>query len=182
MRIRLLGGATLFVGLMFAAVHAISAPSLEAALEPPALEGPVGDVIHKLVLDAIPHEYEDTRKWGGTKRVWDGVKVELDGLKVKTKRRWKDARHGTWKRYRLRLINPEEEFQIRLENVRQTPSNQIAFDLIVMHMSVPLPGCRNSAGTSNLSASASMPMRWSGCSSVANWARNLDSIPTSRPK
>ena len=130
MRIRLLAAMTLFVGVVLATVHVMSAPET-AELAAPSVDGPVGDLIHQLVLDGIPHEYEDTRKWGGTKRVWDGLKVEVDGLRIKTKRRWKDARHGTWKRYRMWLINPEDEFQIQLENVQRTPDRKIACDLVV---------------------------------------------------
>ena len=121
---------TLFLGVAGAAVYAVYARDAEeiAQLQ---LEGPVGEMIRKLVLDAIPHEYEDTRKWGGTKKVWDGLKIETDGLRIKTKRRWKEVRHGTWKRYKMWLVNPDEEFHIHLENVRQAPERKIAFDLVV---------------------------------------------------
>lgn len=129
MRAKLLGSISLFVIVAVLTLYAIFAPPSQADIGAPSVDGPIGDLIHKLVLDAIPHEYENTKKWGGTKRVWDGVKFETDGLRIKTKRRWKDARHGTWKRYKVWLINPEKEFDIQLDNVRQTDSGKVAYDL-----------------------------------------------------
>jgi hypothetical protein len=91
----------------------------------------VQPLLRNLVLNNLPAEYENTKRWGGTKRVWDGLHVSLDGLRVKTKRRWKDARHGTWKRYRAWLINPAEEFDIRIENMVVTPQGKTAFDVVI---------------------------------------------------
>lgn len=131
MRAKLLGGITFFASTGLIALFAIFARSSQADVGAPSVDGPIGDLIHKLVLDAIPHEYENTKKWGGTKRVWDGIKFETDGLRLKTKRRWKDARHGTWKRYKVWLINPEEEFDLQLDNVHRTQAGKVAFDLTV---------------------------------------------------
>jgi hypothetical protein len=55
----------------------------------------------------------------------------LDGLRVKTRRRWKEANHGTWKRYRAWLIDPDQEFQIQIENMAATPEGKTAFDVVI---------------------------------------------------
>lgn len=95
---------------------------------------PVGEslqsLITKLVVEEIPHEYENTKKWGGTKRVMSGLDWELDGIKVETRRQWKEANHGTWSRYKLRLVEPERTFEVRIENLRDMGDNVAAFDLI----------------------------------------------------
>lgn len=88
-------------------------------------------LLRTLVLKNLPAEYENSRQWGGTKRVWDGLHVSLDGLRVKTKRKWKDANHGTWKRYRAWLIDPEHEFEIRIERMAATPEGKTAFDAVI---------------------------------------------------
>jgi hypothetical protein len=74
--------------------------------------------------------YENTKKWGGTKRVMTGLDWEQDGLKIETRRRWKDVNHGTWSRYKLKLIDPENTFEVRLENLRDLGDNTAGFDLI----------------------------------------------------
>jgi hypothetical protein len=74
-------------------------------------EIPVGESLQQfithLVIDEIPHEYENTKKWGGTKRVMSGLDWDRDGLRIETRRQWKDANHGTWSRYKLRLVDPQ---------------------------------------------------------------------------
>jgi len=88
-------------------------------------------LLRTLVLENVPPTYENTKRWGGTKRVWDGLHISLDGLRLKTKRRWKEANHGTWKRYRAWLIDPEEEFEIQIENMAATPEGKTAFDVVI---------------------------------------------------
>jgi hypothetical protein len=86
--------------------------------------------ITHLVLEEVPPVYENTKKWGGTKRVMSGLDWEQDGLKIETRRRWKNVNHGTWSRYKLELIDPEKTFEVRLENLRDLGDNTAGFDLI----------------------------------------------------
>jgi hypothetical protein len=85
--------------------------------------------VTSLLREHLPREYEDTRKWGGTKRMWDGLHVRLDGLQLRTKRRWKDANHGTWKMYRVWLLDPNEQLDLTVTNVRRQEDGSVAFDL-----------------------------------------------------
>jgi hypothetical protein len=88
-------------------------------------------LITSIVLENIPHEFEERDNWGNTTEVWDGLKVEVDGLRIKTKRRKKEVNHGTWKLYRIRLIDPERSFQVRVENLRAIPNGPVEFDTCV---------------------------------------------------
>jgi hypothetical protein len=86
-------------------------------------------LITSIVLENIPHEFEERdNNWGNTTEVWDGLKVEVDGLRIKTKRRTKQANHGTWKLYRIRLIEPERTFQVRVENLTVLPNGRADFE------------------------------------------------------
>src|SRR6187200_48390 len=95
---------------------------------------PVGESLQRyiteLVLDEVPPEYENTKKWGGTKRVQSGLKWEREGIKIETHRQWKQVNHGTWSRYKLKLVDPESTFEVRLENLRDLGDSTAAFDLI----------------------------------------------------
>lgn len=88
-------------------------------------------LIRDLVLQNAPHEYENDRQWGGTRQVWDGLHVWRDGLRIKTKRRWKDANHGTWKKYRAWLIDPDHQFDVQFLNLHKTAEGKAAFDLLI---------------------------------------------------
>jgi hypothetical protein len=107
-----------------------AAPSDPAQLEDVGLEALSG-IIRQIALKNAPHEFEDSDDWGKTKRMWDGLKVSMDGLRIKTKRRHKDANHGSWKKYRAWLIKPQQELQIRLENLREIPGKGAGFDLVL---------------------------------------------------
>jgi len=86
-------------------------------------------LITKMVLDNIPHNFEETKDWGGQDERWDGLKVRREGFKIRTKRRKKMVNHGTWKKYSAQLVNPNEEFSITVKNMRETDDEKVAFDV-----------------------------------------------------
>jgi hypothetical protein len=86
------------------------APKLAASATipvPGSAAEPLGDVrslssfIEEIVREALPAEYEDRDDWGR--------KVRLLSKRVN---------HGLWKRYRVKLLNPEHRFRLELRNVR----------------------------------------------------------------
>ncbi len=93
----------------------------------------VDEGLHALVTDLtrafIPRDYEDNRKWGKTKEVVDGLHVRRDGWQIKTHRTKKAVNHGTWTRYEVRLLDPENRFKITLQNVRRLPDGRVAVDV-----------------------------------------------------
>lgn len=95
---------------------------------------PVGESLQQyltnLVLEEVPRDYENTKKWGGQKRVMSGLKWEREGIKIESHRQWKQVNHGTWSRYKLKLVDPEQTFEVRLENLRDLGDSTAAFDLI----------------------------------------------------
>lgn len=86
------------------------------------------ELITGIVRQNIPDQFETRDDWGKTKEVWDGLHIRLDGLRLDTKRRKKTVNHGAWKLYRIRLIDPNEQFQIRVDNIRTTEDGRVAFD------------------------------------------------------
>ena len=82
-----------------------------------------------LLVELLPHEFEDTGKWGGTKQVWDGLHMRMEGLELKTKRRWKEVNHGTWKKHRITLVDPQQFMRAKVTNIQRTAPGQLDFDL-----------------------------------------------------
>ena len=86
-------------------------------------------MLSQLARAAIPHEYEKRKGWGQQKKTWDGVHLRLDGLELKTKRKWKQANHGTWQRYRITQLNPDKNLRVQLSNFTKDPDGTTHFDL-----------------------------------------------------
>ncbi len=135
-----------WLGSGFLCISAISAPPLPAvpADTRPSLElelpspGPVDvtqapaaakSLLKSLVQELLPEEYVDERKWGGTRERWDGLKVRVEGLEIHTKRRWKEVNHGTWKKYRISLVDPDEYLQIQIAQTKRLGPGKFACDV-----------------------------------------------------
>ncbi len=88
-------------------------------------------LITSIVRENIPHEFEKRDGWGETRERWDGLKIWRDGFQIKTKRRKKEVKHGSWKMYRVQLVDPVEHFQIRLESIRTLPDARTEFIVCV---------------------------------------------------
>lgn len=83
-----------------------------------------------LIRDALPSKYENEKQWGMTKQVFDGLKVEREGWKIETRRRRKPVNHGTWKRYEVTLVDPDEHFQLDLHDVSEIGDGRYRFDVV----------------------------------------------------
>ena len=83
-----------------------------------------------MVRQNLPEEFESLDNWGRTTEVWDGVDVRREGLQIKTKRRKRQVNDGTWKRYHVRLIEPEEGLNIQVLDVRPLPDGRVEFEVM----------------------------------------------------
>lgn len=81
----------------------------------------------QLIKLGIPTEYEKAKDWGHTRKITVGLRNE--GIKLY--RRKKAVNHGIWKRYKVRLVDPEEKLQVRLENLKTIDGGRIGFRLVV---------------------------------------------------
>ena len=92
-------------------------------------EVPVDAVLTQLILNHMPIDYLDEKKWGQQEKRWDGIQFRREGLKLETKRRWKLVNHGTWRKYHAALIDPEKQFSAVLTNLHNLADGKTAFDL-----------------------------------------------------
>lgn len=84
-----------------------------------------------LLRQAIPEVYDKQKDWGTTKRITTGLRTEGKGFKTKLRRRKKEVNHGTWKHYRIKLIEPEENLRVGITNLRSLEAGRIGFTLHV---------------------------------------------------
>ncbi len=85
--------------------------------------------IRDLALIAIPDEFEDDKKWGTTKKVQSGLSVRFKDGQLRTNRKWKEVKHGRWQKYVIRMIEPEQRFQLRISNVVKSEDGTYHFDI-----------------------------------------------------
>ncbi len=93
----------------------VSLPPDETRLSPE-----VTNFIKGMALLLLPSTYTDDDDWNLHKRVQSGLNVEFDGLKLDTSRRWKDVRHGTWRRVDATLVDPENHFRLAISLLPRT--------------------------------------------------------------
>lgn len=91
----------------------------------------VQNLLTDIVRDNIPVNYEDTKHWGTTKEVVRGLQLRREGLRIETKRRRKRVNHGTWRMYRISLIDPEENLEVRIQNLHDAGAGNVGFDVVV---------------------------------------------------
>lgn len=87
--------------------------------------------LQQIIRENLPENYEDTRKWDIQKEVWDGIDFSHDGIKVKTKRKHKLVNHGTWTRYRLELVEPDENLKIQFHQLEVAKDHKIHFHVSI---------------------------------------------------
>lgn len=80
--------------------------------------------------EQLPEAYEKAPGWGNTTRVLSGWKLERDGIKVETRRRYREVNHGTWKRYRVVPLAPDQNVIARVLEIRQLDEVRYALDLM----------------------------------------------------
>ncbi len=108
-----------------------SVPRIDTEL-PPATAGALHEAIGELIQAAIPTTYTDDKEWGGTKRIYAGVKVELDGLRIDSERKYKEVNHGSWNRYRMELIDPAKNLEVKITPLVRRPDQRFAFEIKVI--------------------------------------------------
>ena len=70
-----------------------------------------------LVLQNLPKNFEDNRKWNRQKEVFHGIHLRREGWKIETKRDKKTVNHGTWSRYYIEFVDPAEKLQVNIQKI-----------------------------------------------------------------
>ena len=108
-----------------------AAPGQPGAASPAAPADQLPQLLTSIVREHIPCEYEQRDNWGHTTEVWDGLQIKRDGLQVKTRSRKKSVNDGTWKRYQIQLVDPNQQFHVNVANVRAAPGGRAELDVEV---------------------------------------------------
>ncbi|MCI0359900.1 MAG: hypothetical protein L0211_15595 [Planctomycetaceae bacterium] len=111
-------------------VEASAAPQPEP--KPPAPFTPSPEFqawLTDLVREHLPHQYERKKNWGHTERRFTGVSVRLDDGRLKTHRKFDDVNDSRWTMYRVKLADPEEQFDVEVSRMEELEGGRVAMDL-----------------------------------------------------
>jgi hypothetical protein len=102
--------------------------------QPVTLEMPaeLKEFIELLLKESLPKVYEDEDGWGDTKEVFNGWDFDTANGKLKTKRKWKSVPQGTWKKYRLELVDPDDQLEIEIYPATRNPDSSIQWGILVI--------------------------------------------------
>ncbi len=129
--------------------------------------GQLREFLETLLEESLPRTFDEEDGWGGTKEVFNGWDVDTKNAQIKTKRKWKTANHGTWKRYHLELVDPRQNLDIQIHPPQSKPDGSIDWGIVVsarIHAVAELQEWRRGVrllGTS-CEGEASIRLAWSG--------------------
>ncbi len=115
-------------------IAAPAEPTVESAPQPPPADAftPSPEFqawLTDLVREHLPHEYEKRKNWGHTERRVSGLSVALDDGRLKTRRKFSALNDGRWTMYRVKLADPEEQFDVEVSRMEELPDGRVAMDL-----------------------------------------------------
>ena len=96
-------------------------------VDQPAKHQTLANAFAKIIESAIPLEYEKRKDWGKTKNITVGLRNE--GLKLY--RRKKAVKHGVWKHYQVKHIDPAENFSVQVRDLKTVEGGRMAFTMLI---------------------------------------------------
>lgn len=110
--------------LCFAA-FSCSKASAETTAAPSSTSTAIANAFAGLIEKAIPREYDKRKNWGHTKKITIGLR--RDGIKIH--RRKKNVKHGVWKHYKIKLIDPDERLKVQIVDLRSLENGRVGFTM-----------------------------------------------------
>jgi hypothetical protein len=118
----LLGGLGLLAFAGSAAVATTPETAAETALS---------NLIQSLVVESIPRDFDNKKDWGKTKQIFNGLSLKDDGDGLKLRAHKKEVNDGTWREFHGTLVDPQQQFHIRLTNLHAGAPGHTAVQLIL---------------------------------------------------
>jgi hypothetical protein len=91
----------------------------------------VAQLVTPLIAEAVPREFEGKKDWGKTKKVTTGLRSEGNFFKFDIHSKKTEVNDGIWKKYRVTLIEPEKNLEIRIDDMHRLESGKYALTLFV---------------------------------------------------
>ncbi len=114
------------MGMLLAPLLAVESMSGQSSTNPD-----LNQLLTGIVLEHLPHNYVDEKKWGQQEKRWSGIEFRRDGDRgrLESQRRYRMVNHGTWQKYRVELIDPQQQFSVGLHDVARTENGLTSFSV-----------------------------------------------------
>jgi hypothetical protein len=121
--------AAAFLFVVAAMLKAMAGPSLASltGITPEV----VAQLVTPLIAEAVPREFEGKKDWGKTSKVTTGLRSEGNFFKFDIHSTKSEVNDGIWKKYRVTLIEPEKNLEIRIDDMHRLESGKYALTLFV---------------------------------------------------
>ena len=123
--------AVLSIALVAGAANYSDSPSAQSPAGTSVATQAISQFAAGLIADAIPREYARTKDWGRTRQITTGVRSSGNFFDFDIHRKKSNVNHGVWKSYRVTLIEPEKNLNVKIENLRQQADGSIALTLFI---------------------------------------------------
>ena len=137
---------------------------------PPRPADRLPQLLTSIVREHIPLRIRATGQLGPHDRGLGRAADHARRLADQARSRKKPVNDGTWKRYQIQLLDPNEQFHVRVANVRAAPGGRAELDVEVeaaLHSPAASP---SGSGGCSCSASAPRPTPASASAASAAWA------------
>ncbi len=74
------------------------------------------EILKGLAVSLIPQDYENIKDWGKQNRVFDGINADVRNGNLRLAKRTAMVNHGLWRRYRVKLIEPERTVLVTIHD------------------------------------------------------------------
>ena len=118
-----------FLFVAAAIVKAMAGPSLSTltGITPEM----IAQLVTPLIAEAVPREFEGEKDWGKTKVVTSGVHSDGNFFRFDIHSKKNEVNDGVWKKYRVTLIEPDKNLELRIDNMHRLDSGKYALTLFV---------------------------------------------------
>lgn len=121
--------AAAFLMVVATIVKAMAGPSLST------LTGITPEMVTQLIVPliaaAVPREFEGQKDWGKTKKVTTGLRSEGNFFRFDIHSKKDEVNDGIWKKYRVTLIEPDKNLELRIDDMHRLESGKYALTLFV---------------------------------------------------
>jgi hypothetical protein len=91
----------------------------------------VAQLVTPLIAEAIPREFEGKKDWGKTREVTRGLHSDGNFFNFDIHREKKEVNDGVWKKYRVTLVDPDKNLDVRIDNLQQQESGKYTLTLFL---------------------------------------------------
>jgi hypothetical protein len=91
----------------------------------------VAGLVSPLIAEAVPREFEGKKDWGKTKNITTGLRSEGNFFRFDIHSKKSEVNDGVWKKYRVTLVDPDKNLEVRVDNLRTLDSGRYALTLFV---------------------------------------------------